>query len=411
MHRSFYDNSYNRQMASSLTSLPTLRRTLTDIMEDELYHVPAGSPLLSVSKRPFSQSNEDLLMIPDQELQHVQPFNEYADPNLVTTTHPFYPYSTVDSDINYSLPLETLSPRDAHLKIPQELLFEQSNGEAKLFGTDADQSHFYVWPMDTMLDSDKLSPAELFARELSEDEDDDDDDDIMDEYNHQDDYQFEECDKEFIPLDGKAGELGTPKLTKKLTGNLDGEMDVDVDVNTENVSMENVSMANLNMEMAPQNKGMTQSQQMKMENGVYQPISIHLDRGAISPPSEPTEVPLKPLSNQQDNPHKCYLINPSTHKPCLKQFSRPYDLIRHQETIHASRKKLFRCRVCEEEALVKKNGVKNFVGVNGEKFACNKTFGRGDALSRHIRVKHLLSGQDALDVLQHAKDHVEYVDN
>lgn len=45
--------------------------------------------------------------------------------------------------------------------------------------------------------------------------------------------------------------------------------------------------------------------------------------------------------------HQCDLINPTTKEPCNKQFSRSYDLIRHQETIHATKKKIFRCVICE----------------------------------------------------------------
>jgi 26S proteasome regulatory subunit N4 len=93
------------------------------------------------------------------------------------------------------------------------------------------------------------------------------------------------------------------------------------------------------------------------------------------------------------NQHQCHLMNPSTGKECLKQFSRPYDLIRHQETIHAERKKIFRCIVCNK--------------IEGG--LSKKTFSRGDALSRHVRVKHGLNGDEAADAVKFAKDHVEYL--
>ncbi|RCK60815.1 Transcriptional regulator RPN4 [Candida viswanathii] len=99
-----------------------------------------------------------------------------------------------------------------------------------------------------------------------------------------------------------------------------------------------------------------------------------------------------------NNPnHQCNLINPSTGEPCNKQFSRPYDLIRHQDTIHATMKKIFRCVICEDRL----NGGPG----NGK----DKTFSRGDALSRHIKIKHGLVGQDALDLINEAKANVEYV--
>jgi protein RPN4 len=68
----------------------------------------------------------------------------------------------------------------------------------------------------------------------------------------------------------------------------------------------------------------------------------------------------------QAGPHKCERINPSSGKPCNTIFSRPYDLTRHEDTIHNARKQKSRCPYCTEE----------------------KTFSRYDALTRHYRVCH-----------------------
>ncbi|PYH99710.1 hypothetical protein BO71DRAFT_173096 [Aspergillus ellipticus CBS 707.79] len=70
--------------------------------------------------------------------------------------------------------------------------------------------------------------------------------------------------------------------------------------------------------------------------------------------------------NSQAGPHKCERVNPSTGKPCNSIFSRPYDLTRHEDTIHNNRKQKVRCHLCTEE----------------------KTFSRNDALTRHMRVVH-----------------------
>jgi hypothetical protein len=70
--------------------------------------------------------------------------------------------------------------------------------------------------------------------------------------------------------------------------------------------------------------------------------------------------------NSQAGPHKCDRINPTTGKPCSTVFSRPYDLTRHEDTIHNGRKQKVRCALCVEE----------------------KTFSRNDALTRHMRVVH-----------------------
>ena len=70
--------------------------------------------------------------------------------------------------------------------------------------------------------------------------------------------------------------------------------------------------------------------------------------------------------NSQAGPHKCERINPTTGKPCNTVFSHPYDLTRHEDTIHNARKQKVRCALCVEE----------------------KTFSRNDALTRHMRVVH-----------------------
>ncbi|KAI1320064.1 hypothetical protein F5Y16DRAFT_87678 [Xylariaceae sp. FL0255] len=82
----------------------------------------------------------------------------------------------------------------------------------------------------------------------------------------------------------------------------------------------------------------------------------------------PTSLGLPPSSvaNSQAGPHRCDRINPSTGKPCNTIFSRPYDLTRHEDTIHNARKQKVRCNICTEE----------------------KTFSRADALTRHYRVCH-----------------------
>ncbi|KAI1366392.1 hypothetical protein F5Y08DRAFT_137561 [Xylaria arbuscula] len=72
------------------------------------------------------------------------------------------------------------------------------------------------------------------------------------------------------------------------------------------------------------------------------------------------------VTNSQAGPHRCDRINPSTGKPCNTIFSRPYDLTRHEDTIHNAKKQKMRCDICTEE----------------------KLFSRADALTRHYRVCH-----------------------
>lgn len=83
-------------------------------------------------------------------------------------------------------------------------------------------------------------------------------------------------------------------------------------------------------------------------------------------PVAPTLGVPESLIGSQAGPHRCDRINPSTGKSCNTVFSRPYDLTRHEDTIHNARKKKVRCNLCTEE----------------------KTFSRADALTRHYRVCH-----------------------
>jgi hypothetical protein len=73
------------------------------------------------------------------------------------------------------------------------------------------------------------------------------------------------------------------------------------------------------------------------------------------------------MGNGQAGPHRCERINPSTGRRCDTIFSRPYDLTRHEDTIHNARKIKARCQHCTAE---------------------EKTFSRRDALTRHMRLVH-----------------------
>ena len=85
-----------------------------------------------------------------------------------------------------------------------------------------------------------------------------------------------------------------------------------------------------------------------------------------APPATSSASPATTHRHNQNGPHRCLRINPTSGKPCDTQFSRSYDLTRHEETIHNNRKMKVRCRLCSED----------------------KTFSRNDALTRHMRVVH-----------------------
>ncbi|KAK8078383.1 SILG protein [Apiospora saccharicola] len=104
--------------------------------------------------------------------------------------------------------------------------------------------------------------------------------------------------------------------------------------------------------------------QKHKREGHRQANALHTARAVSATVSSPG-VP-DALLGSQAGPHRCDRINPSTGKSCSTVFSRPYDLTRHEDTIHNARKQKVRCNLCTEE----------------------KTFSRADALTRHYRVCH-----------------------
>ncbi|RLV93653.1 Filamentous growth regulator 15 [Spathaspora sp. JA1] len=93
--------------------------------------------------------------------------------------------------------------------------------------------------------------------------------------------------------------------------------------------------------------------------------------------------------------HECQLASADEpDKLCLRRFSRKYELIRHQETVHSKKKKLFKCYVC----------VKQNPGVGP------RIFTRHDTLAKHIRVNHKISGKEAKAEVAYSKKHAEVVE-
>lgn len=103
----------------------------------------------------------------------------------------------------------------------------------------------------------------------------------------------------------------------------------------------------------------------------------------------------KLLNYDPDVIHECQLPQAENAKlPCLRRFSRKYELIRHQETVHSKKKKLFKCFVC-----VKQNPQLG-----------PRVFTRHDTLAKHIRVNHKILGLAAKEEVAYLKKHAEVVD-
>lgn len=109
-------------------------------------------------------------------------------------------------------------------------------------------------------------------------------------------------------------------------------------------------------------------------------------------------APLEHVSGDPANGteiYTCKIMNHITEQPCSAQFSRSYDLTRHQNTIHAKKKAVFRCSECISS-----------LGQEGYQ----KTFSRLDALTRHIKSKHeTLSLEQRQEVTRYARDNIGYV--
>ncbi|KAG0681448.1 hypothetical protein C6P42_004130 [Pichia californica] len=150
------------------------------------------------------------------------------------------------------------------------------------------------------------------------------------------------------------------------------------------------------------------------------------------------------LNNDANEEHVCNIPNPKTGKPCLKRFSRPYDLVRHQNTIHASKRSFFRCMFCEDDLRrkhdldsvnkvvvackyrnsqhSKENSISHITSSHNVKkiksgsldnagYLSNKTFSRCDALTRHLRFRHGLTNNQVIEAMDFAKKNVEFYDN
>lgn len=408
--------------------MPTLKRTLTDLMDEEFYQAPS-SPSLGGALRAESpvptlstpqQNLSNLLNIPDsffeQYTRMVKPSAQGAQMNLVSpanitinpdSTHslpdqinPFTDYADPDSLTNqrYIQPqqlsrfptrtsrITTLESQggDSSQKIKDEYLFNTSIEPSLISGTGDDylysDSSLFV-PQSTEIGSQRIPGFENdYILEFDEEVEDDVSDDEDDSYFHDQEEDMEMTMDDDIPY-VKLSPSGTNGLREDVMmgGFLDNSMVETVD--------ENDTIMSFDMAPVPNNSSPTS----------FAPA------GALAHPASPNQHQLDPSLGIEDKirvmdvGNSCLLTNPATGLPCDKHFSRLYDLIRHQETIHAAKKKIYRCVLCEGRA----NGGSG----NGRE----KTFSRGDALSRHIKVKHGLGGKEALDMINEAKMNVELV--
>lgn len=109
------------------------------------------------------------------------------------------------------------------------------------------------------------------------------------------------------------------------------------------------------------------------------------------------EKNLETENNQKQNRksaiiHQCHLSDPNSNKPCLKIFYGKNELLRHQEFVHATKKKIYKCIYCSR---------------SGSKV---QSYPRHDSLARHIRRKHGVTGKENKLAVNYAKENVEIID-
>lgn len=446
------DFQYDRM--TSLAVLPVLKKTVTDLMDEDLYQVPstpayekAAAPSPAVYGATASNVLSNLLNIPDSFVENYTRLNgsnpslgsaasslnlessdysAYNEDHCSPKSNPFSTYANPELQLQQQSQLQQpqlpayVQPEQLRATMPyarrgriftldqHEIGKQNKDEDYYLFNTDIQPSQLMtnrnyfntedyldnsMFIMNGDLDAPKNAsglpavPVAGFendyfamdnfmedAEDLSEDSDDDN--------------YFQDESDEFDDLIANA-DFG--------------------DKMTSNDSFMPLNMPSVESEIAYDGSKLETMGEMNLESELSR-ASTDEDLMADNVEPSPVTVEKMPLTHVPEdyfrsaaeitatNPnHQCELINPSSGQPCNKQFSRPYDLIRHQETIHASKKKIFRCVICE--------GRYNGGSGNGKL----KTFSRGDALSRHIKVKHGLGGQEAVDLINQAKENVEYV--
>lgn len=351
-------------MTTISEKFPQLGRTLTDVLEDELYHPHGGfgapsnlqtllksnlfmyAPLqqlvstnsqnnASINWLSFLLNVDQLNPLPASTVTQAptpavaSPFSTFGNPNLLNDQLAYLPDGLFGRQKEYT----------------EDFMMQLLTLSFHMAPDAGDQEAVLVWPQGSAPRS-TFNTKELFDAEFSDGDDDDEDMYFEDEL----DVVHDMAEPSTVP---GLEAVEFPMLRVLLDG----------------------------IPSADEVMGLPPMQQM--------PVFHHQQsQPMVLLPLPPSSFESMERLQEQTEEHHCTLVNPATGVPCQKLFSRPYDLVRHQETIHAQRKKIFRCLLCDQ----------------------GKTFLRGDALLRHIRVKHELAGDEATRAIAFAKENVEYVD-
>ncbi|KAG7893344.1 hypothetical protein KL905_002923 [Ogataea polymorpha] len=485
----------------------TLKRTLTDIMEDELYSLPQQGQddiseyiMLNGSQESFRQGEDENIahsvqdqvsgfgLPPHQQSVYDNIYNSYANPNLyanVTFPDELYDYAQLDNYRYSNDEHENIDPKAAMNTPHQDVKPSEPEQEVMLIPQDDyivyDPAHteqqflpeILQWefnhksfPQSNELNIFKTDDVYLDEEFSDDDEDEEDqnklDDMEMDLDDLSSESSLDEENDNYVMKSDEFRVSNTPENTDSSIYSLTTPQTINPRlVQQDDIMDNNAAVFDDDDEMDDDEKNYSDA-----SDDLYTPAFEQRRESVLSerrPPVLKSEVqkvpapslrklkssrrtvtpPTEEAKEAEEEEHVCYIANPKTGKPCNKKFSRPYDLVRHQNTIHAPKRSFYRCMFCEDDLRRRNNMESNNEIVlklnyrntpfsvensntnvanshnskklkssmdNGE-FLSNKTFSRCDALTRHLRFRHGLNNQQVNDAMDYAKKHVEYYEN
>ncbi|GCE98092.1 hypothetical protein ZYGM_000624 [Zygosaccharomyces mellis] len=420
-----------------------LKRTLTDVLEDELYNInyhgqnsrknvlglslPAEFDETMLDGEFWNQQQQDQQ---NQQLDWNQShdenniFNKYADPSLTTTsshlknnndevsTTPVQGTVNLNNvmkvnnpflNMRYQLPYDVKITNDYYDEA-DSIYSPQTNEDP--IGFDSSNNPKMQWPLqDNNMALSNEDARMIFDHEFAADDDDlSDEDDDEEGQGDENQKVFDAC--EFV--DGTKVFGAQESSDQAIMDDEDDDL-VDEDElyepsirNGRKESVVTTPQPSVVVEPSPPTTTSKSSPIFTPSDAVNNNSSSRSRRRLLTTdhPSKKNNS-ISTGSNQSSSSsnngeiYTCLILNNITRQPCSAQFSRSYDLTRHQNTIHAKKKTVFRCSECIR-----------MLGHDGYQ----KTFSRLDALTRHIKSKHEnLSQEQRQEVTKYAKENIGYV--
>ncbi|EDV08304.1 26S proteasome regulatory subunit RPN4 [Saccharomyces cerevisiae RM11-1a] len=404
----------------------SLKRTLTDILEDELYHTNPGhsqftshyqnyhpnasiTPYKLVNKNKENntftwnhslqhQNESSAALIPPQQTYHFPIFNKYADPTLTTTTSFTTSEATAnDRQINnvHLIPNEIKGASET--PVAEDRQSKEYNESIRPVCTDTEYYSYVDSNMDSISSVVSEDLLDERGHEKIEDEDEDndlDEDDIYDisllKNRRKQSFVLNKntIDFERFPSPSTSANVPSTATTGKRKPAKSSSNRSCVSNSNENGTLERIKKPTSAVVSS-------NASRRKLINYTKKHLSSHSSTNSNSKPSTASPSAHASSSDGNNEIFTCQIMNLITNEPCGAQFSRSYDLTRHQNTIHAKRKIVFRCSECIK-----------ILGSEGYQ----KTFSRLDALTRHIKSKHEdLSLEQRQEVTKFAKANIGYV--